>query len=165
MKHRLFLIVIALFCRNTYFSKNFRCPAHIKDCKVQCDFTQVIGSTSSIFYKGQDMLKISGTQWKALSTQNYNSVIDEVIKGFWRLCPENVIGKTEVELREQAEHLISQAKRWNIQLSPNFLRLLDFQLRWGSFTGDDSKWILDVLEGPLDENDKLDYLHEVLDGG
>lgn len=111
------------------------------------------------------MLKISATQWKELSTQNYNSAVDEVIKGFWRLYPENMIGKTEAELRERAEHFISQAQQYNIESVPNFLRLLDFRLRWGSFAGDDSKWILDVLQGPLDENDKLDYLHEVLDGG
>ena len=45
---------------------------------------------------------------------------------------------------------------------PLICDLFPFRARWGSFDDAESSWILSVLEGPMSEHDKLDYLAKVL---
>ena len=45
---------------------------------------------------------------------------------------------------------------------PLVCELFGLRVRWGSFDDPESSWILGLLEGPMTERDKLDYLAKVL---
>lgn len=111
------------------------------------------------------MLTISTRQVDALRTALREVAIADVAAFMQRLQPAAVIeAGGALRLRTIAGLWVDKALSWGIS-SPRLMCEL-FRLRncWGSFEDPASAWIVEVLEGPLPETEKIGYLSEVLHG-
>lgn len=111
------------------------------------------------------MLTISTAQVDALQTALREVAVAAVADFMQRLQPvSGVEAGGALRLRTIAELWVEKALGWSISSPRLMCELFRLRNRWGSFEDPASAWIVEVLEGPLLETEKIGYLSEVLHG-
>jgi hypothetical protein len=104
------------------------------------------------------MLTISAHQLSVIAADRKASVITDVSNFMLKLRPDWQFTVSGPELKSRAERWVDESADWNIDSARDMCQLLEIRMRWGSFHDPDSQWILDVLNGPLEAADKIEFL-------
>lgn len=114
---------------------------------------------------GVCVLTISALQVDALRTAMREVAIVAVAAFMQQLQPTIVMeAGGALRLRTIAGLWVDKAQGWHISSPLLMCELFRLRNRWGSFEDPASAWIVEVLEGPLPEAEKIVYLSELLHG-
>ena len=108
------------------------------------------------------MLTLSSKQMNKLRESRYETAVASVARFMREIQPAGSLDLPEARLAVLARLWVDKAVTWGILSVPLICELFGFRARWGSFDDPESSWILGLLEGPMTERDKLDYLAKVL---
>ena len=108
------------------------------------------------------MLTLSSEQMNTLRGSRYETGVASVARFMLETQPAGSLDRPEKRLTVLAGLWVDKSVAWGISSVPSICELFNFRARWGSFGDPESSWILGVLEGPMDEHDKIDCLARVL---
>lgn len=110
------------------------------------------------------MLTISLDQMNRMQLARRERAV-ATLAGFMRdTQPAACLNLTDNDVEQHARHWLDLCVEWGITSVQPMCELFTLRARWGPFNDAESAWIMSVLEGPLPEDGKMNFLNGVLYG-
>jgi hypothetical protein len=114
--------------------------------------------------KGKSMLTISVEQLQSLEAIRLRRARAYLLNLLGEDYPVLAANLNVQDREAVVNQWIAQAEKYEIFEIENVSMLVDLRYRWGDFSEPLSGWILDVLKGPLTEEEKIAFITDVIDG-
>lgn len=110
------------------------------------------------------MLKIESNTLLSFERNRVQAHLPEISATLRERFPELHLTPTS-EVEEFSRRNAALGARYRVSLLDNICRLQELEQRWGGFSDEDSRWIVEVLDGPLSEDDRLNFIEQAFFGG
>lgn len=109
-------------------------------------------------------IRVSLATTQALSDDMASRQQDALLSALESAAPEWAFSRGSEAARGESDAWLAQCRRWQLAAIDNMVELFLLHRRWGGFEDSSAAWILSILEGELDEDDKIASLEQQLYG-